>query len=121
VLAAPVLPPWPSAIVYVVSSLVCHQRPERSLYWGASQYAVCARCTGVYLGAVLATAAGAVAGPPRLLPLVRWVKVALVAGAAPTAVTVAAEWAGWAPSHLVRLAAGVPLGWSALAVAPWRP
>ena len=41
--------------VYAVGSIVCHQRPERSFHlWGA-QMPVCARCTGIYMGAALAS------------------------------------------------------------------
>ncbi|MER3429355.1 MAG: hypothetical protein C4334_14940 [Pyrinomonas sp.] len=32
-------------------SVVCHQRPERSFYLWGYPLAVCARCTGIYLGA----------------------------------------------------------------------
>ncbi len=32
----------------------CHQMPERSFFVGNYQFPVCARCTGVYLGGVLA-------------------------------------------------------------------
>jgi uncharacterized membrane protein len=116
VLAAPVLPAWPAAIVYGVSSLVCHQLPERSLYWGAVQFAVCSRCTGIYIGAASAAMGAAVFGPPRVAVLRPHVRPLLIAGAAPTAVTVVAEWLGvWAPSHAVRLATGLPLGASVLA------
>jgi uncharacterized membrane protein len=116
VLAAPVLPPWLAAFVYAVSSLVCHQLPERSLYWGPTQFAVCARCVGIYGGAVLGAVGAALAGSDRLLRLGPWVRVLLLAGAAPTAATVAAEFAGlWEPTHATRLAAGIPLGWSGMA------
>ena len=38
--------------VYGIGSLVCHQLPERSYHlWGA-QMPVCARCAGIYAGAV---------------------------------------------------------------------
>jgi len=37
--------------VYVIGSLVCHQRPERSFYIWGHQMPVCARCTGIYAGA----------------------------------------------------------------------
>ena len=66
VLTAPVLPAWPAAFVYGVSSLVCHQLPERSLHWGAVQFAVCARCTGIYIGAAVATVGAAAVEPARL-------------------------------------------------------
>ena len=117
VLTAPVLPAWPSALVYGVSSLVCHQLPERSFYWGAAQFAVCARCTGIYVGAALATVAAAAIDPARATRLRPFVRLVLFAGAAPTLVTVAAEWLGvWASSHAVRLTAGLPLGASVMAV-----
>jgi len=117
VLTAPVLPAWPAAIVYGVSSLVCHQLPERSFYWGAVQFAVCSRCTGIYVGAAIAAVGAAAFDPARVAALRPHVRALLVAGAAPTAVTVLAEWLGaWAPSHAVRLAAGLPLGASVLAI-----
>jgi uncharacterized membrane protein len=111
VLAAPILPRWPAAIVYGLASLVCHQRPERSFYWGSVQFAVCARCTGLYIGAALGAVAALLAGHARLAGVVPRLRSALVFVAIPTAVTVAAEWAGvWAPSHAVRAWAGLPLG-----------
>ena len=116
VLTAPVLSAWPAAFVYGVSSLVCHQLPERSFHWGAAQLAVCARCTGIYVGAALATVAAAAVAPARLMRLRPHVREMLVAGAVPTIVTVLAEWAGvWTPSHAARFAAGLPLGASVLA------
>jgi uncharacterized membrane protein len=111
VLAAPILPRWPAAIVYGVASLVCHQRPERSFYWGPVQFAVCARCTGLYAGAALGAVAAVIAGHARLAAAVPAIRRALVIAAIPTAATVAAEWMGmWAPSHAVRALAGLPLG-----------
>lgn len=117
VLTAPVLPAWPAAFVYAVSSLVCHQLPERSFYWGAAQFAVCARCTGIYIGAALAAVTAAAIDPARLVRMRPHVRGVLVAGAAPTIVTLAAEWSGAGPtSHVERLLAGLPLGASAMAV-----
>jgi Predicted membrane protein (DUF2085) len=51
--------------VYSIGSLVCHQLPARSFHLWAVQMPVCARCTGIYLGAVI----GAVAA--RVAPLTR--------------------------------------------------
>ena len=39
--------------VYAIGSLVCHQLPERSYHLWTAQLPVCARCTGIYFGAVL--------------------------------------------------------------------
>lgn len=36
--------------------LGCHQMPERSFFIKGYQFPVCARCTGVYLGALLSIA-----------------------------------------------------------------
>jgi uncharacterized membrane protein len=111
VLAAPVLPRWPAALVYGVASLVCHQRPERSFYWGPVQFAVCARCTGLYAGAAIGAVAAVIGGHDRLAAAAPAIRRALVVAAVPTAATVAAEWMGmWAPSHTVRALAGLPLG-----------
>src|SRR5262245_11474962 len=43
-----------AAAVYAVGSVVCHQRPERSFFLWGRQLPVCARCTGIYVGAALA-------------------------------------------------------------------
>lgn len=32
----------------------CHQMPERSIFFRGKQFPVCARCTGVYIGELLA-------------------------------------------------------------------
>ena len=117
VLTAPVLPAWPAAFVYGVSSLVCHQLPERSFYWGASQFAVCARCVGIYIGAALAAVMAAALDPARVMRIRPFVRLVLVAGAMPTILTVLAEWSGvWVPSPAARLVAGLPLGASVMAV-----
>ncbi|WP_425269664.1 DUF2085 domain-containing protein [Leptospira bouyouniensis] len=33
---------------------MCHQLPERSFYYKGSQFPICARCTGVIIGQLLA-------------------------------------------------------------------
>ena len=113
VVLAPELPPALAAAVYGIGGVVCHQRPERSFHWHSAQLAVCARCTGLYLGAC-ATAIVAPL-PPSLYA--DWpgspARIArlLAVTALPMAATVAAEWAGvWAPSSLVRAGTGVLLG-----------
>jgi uncharacterized membrane protein len=110
--AAPLLPAVPAALTYAFGSLICHQIPERSFYLGASQLPVCARCLGIYAGVAAACGAGlvspAVGRQARSTPRIRTV---LLAGVAPTLVTVAAEWAGmWPTSKVVRALAGALLG-----------
>jgi hypothetical protein len=54
-------PPTPVYLLsfgtYLVGSLLCHQRPERSFFLWGSQLPVCARCTGIYAGAAIAALA----------------------------------------------------------------
>src|SRR5688572_9617755 len=39
-----------STPLYMFFSFICHQIPDRSLYLGGHQLAVCSRCFGVYFG-----------------------------------------------------------------------
>ena len=109
--AAPLLPAAPSALVYAFTSLICHQRPERSFHLDGFQLPVCARCLGIYGGAAVGALAAVAAsrGVRAGRPAVPWVLTA--AAFAPTAATVALEWAGlWPTSNLVRAIAGAPAG-----------
>ena len=100
-----------SLTVYEVGSLVCHQLSNRSFHlWGA-QMPVCARCTGLYVGAAAAalTAARMDRATGRLVwdHARRWLLVAVT----PTAITLAYEWlSGVTPDNWIRAAAGFPLG-----------
>src|SRR3982751_4206094 len=95
--------------LYSAGSFICHQLPARSFYLWTAQMPVCARCTGIYVGAALAAIAmgkrdGAVdtASGPRLL---------LAAAALPTAATLVYEWTtGDMPSNTIRALAGAALG-----------
>src|SRR5437870_9948467 len=40
--------------IYAVFSHICHQIPERSFFIAGHQFAVCARCTGLYSGFAMA-------------------------------------------------------------------
>lgn len=109
---------WAAALLVIPATLepfcgvICHQRPERSFFIGGSQLPVCARCTGLYLGAALAFPIGLLAPAPAARRA-RWI---LAVTALPTAVTWMLEVAGVAPfSNIVRCAAALPLG----AVAAW--
>jgi len=102
-----------SCLPEVHLGVVCHQRPERSFHWHGAQLAVCARCTGIYLGAC--TTALLAPLPPSLYarwagPPARLARLLAVA-ALPMAATLAAEWTGvWLPSSIARAATGVLLG-----------
>ena len=110
-------PPTPVYLLsfgtYLVGSLLCHQRPERSFFIGGRQLPVCARCTGLYLGAALAipfAVAAVVAVSSR-----RNRRIFLVA-ALPTLITWTLEFAGIVPfSNVVRFVCALPLGF----VAAW--
>ena len=52
--------------VYGIGSLVCHQLPERSYQLWTAQMPVCARCAGIYFGAVLGAVASAFRGAEAL-------------------------------------------------------
>jgi uncharacterized membrane protein len=100
-----------AAGTYLVGSLVCHQRPERTFHLEGVQLPVCARCTGLYFGATVGLLAGL--GWRRRLQArgARDWRPWIVAAAAPTALTLGLELAGlWAPANAVRALAGVPLG-----------
>lgn len=97
-----------SALAYQVGSHVCHQRPDRSFHPGGTQMPVCARCFGLYAGG----AAGLIlawGGRRRLASAA--MRSALLAGAAPIAVTVGLEWLSLIEtSNAVRWATGMPAG-----------
>jgi len=96
--------------VYGIGAWICHQRPDRSFQLWAMQMPVCARCTGIYLGAALAAVASSVAGYGSGWSSTRWRAVIAIA-AVPTLVTLAVEWTGGGtPSNVVRGVAGLPIG-----------
>jgi uncharacterized membrane protein len=120
-----------SAAVYISGSLLCHQRPERSFYLWSAQFPVCARCTGIYVGAAL----GALVGLVRLTPnhsdvvsgfsrtnfvasgFSRTARLVLFVASLPTAVTLAYEWiTGVTPANAIRALSGVVLGAAAAIV-----
>lgn len=110
-----------SAGTYLVGSIICHQKPERTFRLAGAHLPVCARCAGLYLS----TAAGVVLGACWLLAFrkqaseeqgrcradaVNW-RWWLVAAAVPTVATLLVEWTGAArPSNAVRAASAIPLG-----------
>jgi uncharacterized membrane protein len=110
--AAPLLPTVAAALTYAFCAALCHQLADRSFHLGAWQLPVCARCLGIYAGFAASALAVVVVrggGAPRVARG-GTARLVVAAGCLPTMVTVAAEWAGWPASNLVRFAAGVPLG-----------
>lgn len=95
--------------MYALGTVLCHQRPERSFQiWGV-QLPVCARCTGIYLGAALSSAFAA----RRLADLksARRPKIIVLAAGLPIALTLVFEWTtGAAPSNWIRALSGIPAG-----------
>jgi hypothetical protein len=111
--------------VYGIGSAICHQLPERSFHLWSVQMPVCARCAGIYVGAVLGACAAMLRRPAaarrcsgdvvqRLAPA--RVRTALAIAVAPSLATLIYEWTtGVMPSHVIRAVAGVAIG----VVAAW--
>ena len=96
-----------AALPYLVGTVICHQRPERSFQLWAQPLPVCARCTGIYAGACLAVLAAAFGSAAR----VHRARVAFIVAALPTLATLAYEWStADAPSNTIRALAALPLG-----------
>jgi hypothetical protein len=114
-----------SLVSYFIGAIVCHQLPERSFHLWSVQLPVCARCTGIYVGAAIsalvltlrgsradadrrvkargALARGGTAGTAR--------RLVLPASALPTLATLVFEWtSGTMPPNWVRALTGLALG-----------
>ena len=95
--------------IYKGFSPLCHQISERSFHVEGHAFAVCARCTGIYVG----FAAGVI-----LYPLMRSLKRTdtldrkwLLLATAPTLVDWSLAYTGiWANTHLSRFSTGALLG-----------
>jgi uncharacterized membrane protein len=97
-----------AALPYAVGAVICHQQAARSFALWSQQLPVCARCTGIYMGAALA----ALVVPFRVAaPHLKAARMFLILAALPTAATLAYEWStSTPPSNIVRAIAGFPLG-----------
>jgi len=98
-----------SEVLYRSFSVACHQVPERAFEVAGFPLAVCARCTGLYAGALagfvfypLARTLGRTDAPTRV-----W----LLLAAAPTTLDFALGVTGlWENTHWSRLLTALPLG-----------
>jgi uncharacterized membrane protein len=99
------------AATFPFGQFICHQKPERSFFINGLQMAVCARCTGLYIGAAAAMPLALGFAAPLTTTRARW--IALLA-ALPTAITWSLEFAGLAGfSNMARFIAALPLGFAA--------
>jgi len=104
--------------IYAAGSFVCHQRSDRSFHIHNAKLPVCARCFGLYASGVLGVLAWVVLAGARQQPATRVTRLQpttwrwlLIAGTAPTLVSVATASVGWwDPPNLPRALLAVPLG-----------
>jgi uncharacterized membrane protein len=113
IVAAPLLRAggWGAAAgaVYGAFGVVCHQMGARSFHVEGFQLAVCARCFGLYVGALVGAAVYPLARPlvRRDMPGRAW----LLAAAVPTTVDFALGFFGvWENTHLSRFLTAFLLG-----------
>ena len=126
ILLAPWLPVPVAGVVYLLGGRLCHQIAERSFHLDGAQLPVCARCLGVYVGAVVGFtyACGAsltpgspsrlrdgVASSPGVNPRGSRHRDVLLGALALNGVTMILESTGvWAASNAVRATVGAVLG-----------
>jgi len=96
-------------VLYNAFGTFCHQLPERSFFIAGHQFAVCARCTGLYAGFGLFLLLYPLIRPLRStqVPPVKW----LFLSAAPLAIDFSLTFLGlWENTHTSRLLTGLLLG-----------
>jgi uncharacterized membrane protein len=106
-----------AAVAYAMGSVVCHQIPARSFQLWSSPLPVCARCTGIYVGAAAVAIMGGLGVRFPVAQAGRPARLLLGAAILPTLATLAYEWSvGAAPSNVIRAVAALALGAAASAV-----
>jgi len=101
--------PFLGQTIYRAFSYICHQIPERSFFIAEHQFAVCARCTGLYAGFTVATVIYPLVKSLRHTeaPARKWLFIA----ATPLAVDFTLGFLGiWNNTHFSRFATGALLG-----------
>jgi len=95
--------------IYAAFSHLCHQIPERSFFVADHQFAVCARCTGLYAGFTVAVLFYPLMRSLRRTdtPQRKWLFIAAV----PIAIDFSLGFFGiWENTHLSRFLTGALLG-----------
>jgi uncharacterized membrane protein len=98
-----------ASAIYKVFSFVCHQIPERSFHLAGHQFAVCSRCTGLYIGFAVAVLIYPLARSLTRTdaPRRRW----LILAAVPLLIDFSLTYFGlWSNTHLTRFSSGALLG-----------
>jgi len=113
IIAAPLLQssghPALASKIYGVFSFLCHQIAERSFHIAGHPFAVCSRCTGLYVGFALATLSYPFFHALRRTdtPRIIW----LFASAVPLAVDFSLTYFGiWQNNHFTRFTTGALFG-----------
>jgi uncharacterized membrane protein len=103
--------PLAAIAVYQGSSLLCHQRPERSFRVAGVQMPVCARCLALYASCALGAVAAWIVHRRPLSPSRSLARSALAAAALPMLLSVGLEWTGVIEgSNISRFVSALPLG-----------
>ena len=101
----------PAVAVYRASSLLCHQRADRSFRIANVQMPVCGRCFGLYASGAIGALAAWVLGRRRSAPGTLTVRIVLIAAALPMLLSVGLEWTGFIRgSNVSRFLSALPLG-----------
>jgi uncharacterized membrane protein len=101
--------PFWGLTIYRAFSYVCHQIPERSFFIAGHPFAVCSRCTGLYVGFTVAVISYPLLRSLRQIeaPARKWLFLA----AAPLAIDFTLGFLGiWNNTHFSRFATGALLG-----------
>jgi uncharacterized membrane protein len=97
-----------ASAIYKTFSFLCHQLPDRSFHLAGHQFAVCSRCTGLYVGFALTTLAYPLIRPLRTTttPALIWLILATV----PLLVDFSLGYFNiWANTHATRFITGALL------------
>ena len=97
-----------AAAIYQAFSFVCHQIPERSLHLAGHQFAVCSRCTGLYVGFAVAALVYPLARPLQSTDTPS--RIWLILATLPLAIDFALGYFSiWQNTHLSRFLTGALL------------